>query len=146
MMGVMKTVHRLMSALMMTLLVGSTASSAFAVTQSKQKTAKKPAAEQPINQTQTAPIITLSDSQNKASHLFQFDIKNRWGLKFDINQPETKPSGSNDIDAGAYFKLTPSLRVGGTLGFGEKTKSFQPEAEDPNKKQPRVRLETQFKF
>jgi hypothetical protein len=142
----MKTVRRLFGALLITLLASATAGSALAVTQSKQKTPKKATAEQQVVGA-PAPYIGLSDSQTKStSHLFQFDIKNRWGLKFDINQPENKPAGLNDIDAGAYFKLTPSLRLGGSVGFGEKSKSLQPEAEDPNKKQPRVRLETQFKF
>lgn len=84
------------------------------------------------------------------SKVYQFNLKGKWGVKFDVNQPETTPSGLNDIDAGAFYKLTPSVRVGGTLGFGEKSDPLKPEpaqaAAQGDKKQPRVRLETTFKF
>lgn len=82
------------------------------------------------------------------SKVYQFNLKGKWGIKFDVNQPETSPSGLNDIDAGAFYKLTPSLRVGGTLGFGEKTDPLKPEPSQlqGNKKQPRLRLETTFNF
>ena len=87
----------------------------------------------------------LSKSQSK---VYTFNLKGKWGVKFDVNQPETAPSGFNDIDAGAFYTLTPSLRVGGTLGFGEKSDPLKPEPNNQlqNKKQPRVRLETTFKF
>ncbi len=91
---------------------------------------------------------TLSKPEQK-SNIFQFDLKGKWGLKFDVNQAESRPSGFNDVDAGAFYKLTPSLRVGGTVGFGEKTEAFKPEVTGRNqnaKTQPRVRLETTFKF
>lgn len=85
-----------------------------------------------------------------ASKVYQFNLKGKWGVKFDVNQPETTPSGFNDIDAGAYYKLTPSVRVGGSLGFGEKSDPLKPEPAQAvaqgAKKQPRVRLETTFKF
>lgn len=84
------------------------------------------------------------------SKIFQFDLKGKWGLKFDVNQPQSAPSGFNDVDAGAFYKLTPSLRVGGTVGFGEKSDPLKPEprtVRDAGKQQqPRVRLETTFKF
>ncbi|MGA9658186.1 MAG: NtrZ family periplasmic regulatory protein [Asticcacaulis sp.] len=84
------------------------------------------------------------------SKVYQFNLQGKWGVKFDVNQPETSPAGANDIDAGAYYRLTPSLRVGGTLGFGEKTDNLKPEATrnatQGNKSQPRVRLETTFSF
>ena len=89
--------------------------------------------------------IGFSKSQSK---VYSFNLKGKWGMKFDVNQPETSPSGLNDIDAGAFYKLTPSLRVGGTVGFGEKSDPLKPEPNNQlqNKKQPRVRLETTFKF
>lgn len=93
------------------------------------------------------PTLTFPKNQSK---VFQFDVKGKWGLKFDVNQPEARPSGFNDIDAGAFYKLTPSVRVGGTLGFGEKTEAFKPDPNPAkslaNTSHPRVRLETTFKF
>ncbi|MEI9903202.1 MAG: NtrZ family periplasmic regulatory protein [Asticcacaulis sp.] len=91
-----------------------------------------------------SPDIGFSKAQSK---VYQFNLKGKWGIKFDVNQPETAPSGFNDVDAGAFYKLTPSLRVGGTVGFGEKTDPLKPEANQlQDKKQPRVHLETTFKF
>lgn len=90
------------------------------------------------------PAATFPKTQSK---IYQFDLKGKWGVKFDVNQPETAPSGLNDVDAGAFYKLTPSLRVGGTVGFGEKSDPLKPEPKTvKDKPQPRVRLETTFKF
>lgn len=110
---------------------------------------------------QTSDVVTLapfsvSDSYISEqtttftkSKVFQFDLKGKWGLKFDVNQPESRPSRLNDVDAGAFYKLSPSLRVGVAAGFGEKTEAFKPEpssAAQGNASHPRVRLETTFKF
>ncbi|ESQ90560.1 hypothetical protein ABAC460_08720 [Asticcacaulis sp. AC460] len=90
------------------------------------------------------PAATFPKPQSK---IYSFDLKGKWGVKFDVNQPETAPSGLNDVDAGAFYKLTPSLRVGGTVGFGEKSDPLKPEPKTvKDKQQPRVRLETTFKF
>lgn len=100
----------------------------------------------------TAPLSlsTLSTETNAAtrqqSKIYQWSVKGRWGLKLDLNQDEARPSGWNDVDAGAFYKISPSVRVGGTVGFGEKTKSLQPRDPAADKDQPRVRLETTFKF
>jgi len=104
----------------------------------------------PVSQDSYISDSTTSFNKN-GSKSYQFDLNNRWGVKFDVNQPETSPSGLNDIDAGAFYKLTPSLRVGGSLGFGEKTDPMKTEAANAAvaqdaRKQPRVRLETTFKF
>lgn len=100
----------------------------------------------------TAPLSlsTVSTESNAAtrqqSKIYQWSVKGRWGLKLDLNQDEARPSGWNDVDAGAFYKISPSVRVGGTVGFGEKTKSLQPRDPAADKDQPRVRLETTFKF
>ncbi len=71
--------------------------------------------------------------------------KGRWGLTLDI-KPRTDigPSG-RDVEAGAFFKVTPRLRVGGAVGVGPN----QPapiRKSDGREETPRVRLETAFKF
>ena len=84
------------------------------------------------------------------SKVYQFNLDGKWGVKFDVNQPESMAPRSSDIDAGASYRLSPSVRVGGTLGFGEKSDPMKPEparsAAQGDKKQPRVRLETTFRF
>jgi hypothetical protein len=92
----------------------------------------------------------VSGFSKPQSKVYQFNLDGKWGVKFDVNQPESSAPRANDIDAGAFYKLTPSLRVGGTLGFGEKSDPMKPEparsAAQGDSKQPRVRLETTFKF
>jgi len=88
-----------------------------------------------------------SESYGKTkSKSYSISLKGRWGVKIDVNQAQSRPSGWNDVDAGAFFKVTPALRVGGTVGFGPKTNGFQPVSAASPKVDPRVRVETNFKF
>ena len=48
------------------------------------------------------------------------------------------------LQAGAYFKVTPSVRVGGAVALGD-SKNLATE-QLPIQQAPRVRLETTFKF
>ena len=77
----------------------------------------------------------------------QFDTKKgRWGLSLDLDQPASRELQLKDVEAGAWFKVTPQLRVGAGVGVG----SSRDEALRPKPVQkdeaPRVRLETAFKF
>jgi hypothetical protein len=69
----------------------------------------------------------------------------RWGLKLDYEQPTTRDTQWRDVEAGAYFRLSPSLRVGGSVGLGNGQAPPRRVTED-EKPQPRVRLETTFRF
>ena len=72
--------------------------------------------------------------------------KGRWGLTLNLEQPDARPSTLNDIQAGAYYRITPSLRVGGAVALGEQIVNTGPKKMTPDEGQPRVRLETAFKF
>lgn len=72
--------------------------------------------------------------------------KGRWGLTFNLDQPDRREMEWNDVQAGAYFRVTPSLRVGGAVALGEKEKGPAFKQTQPERDQPRVRLETAFKF
>jgi hypothetical protein len=77
----------------------------------------------------------------------QWDSKKaKWGLKLDMDQElGLPPNYSNrDVQAGAFYKITPSFRVGGSLRFGVTNDGVQPVI--PTDKTPRVRLETALKF
>lgn len=131
---------------------------AYAIT--PQKVSKsQTSAQDVLNLAPLSPTTVESFSNDSApdlstksqSKVYAFPLKGKWGVKFDVNQPETTPSGLNDIDAGAFYKLSPSVRVAGTLGFGERTTdAFKTEPQtalsQAAKTQPRVRLETTFKF
>jgi len=77
----------------------------------------------------------------------QWDSKKaKWGLKLDMDQEfGLPPNFSNrDVGAGAFYKITPSFRVGGSFRFGTMNDGAQPVI--PNDKSPKVRLETSLKF
>jgi hypothetical protein len=71
--------------------------------------------------------------------------KGHWGLTLNLQQPETRESNWNDVQAGAYYRITPSLRVGGAVAMGDQPLAT-PRPLTPADGAPRVRLETAFKF
>ncbi|MDB5475671.1 MAG: hypothetical protein JWP49_1182 [Phenylobacterium sp.] len=72
--------------------------------------------------------------------------RGRWGVTLNLQQPDTRPGTLNDIQAGAYYRITPSLRVGGAVALGDQQLAPGLQKLTPDAGQPRVRLETQFKF
>jgi opacity protein-like surface antigen len=82
-----------------------------------------------------------------ARRSLQWDEKGRWGLKLDMSQPVGRDLQLQDVQAGAYYRLTPSLRVGGAVSLGDSVVQ-QPAipTAPPQGQAPRVRLETSFKF
>lgn len=72
--------------------------------------------------------------------------KGRWGLKLDLDQPSTREMELQDVQAGAYFKVTPSIRVGGAVSLGETNPAIAARKAQQADPAPRVRLETAFKF
>lgn len=71
--------------------------------------------------------------------------KGRFGFTLNIQQPTERPTTGNDVQAGAYFRLTPSLRVGGSVALGEQELSPRANQARPADT-PKVRLESTFKF
>ena len=71
--------------------------------------------------------------------------KGRWGVTLNLEQRGERDTQWNDVEAGAYFRVTPSLRVGGAVALGEKEAPSYKKTE-PQESAPRVRLETAFKF
>jgi hypothetical protein len=91
---------------------------------------------------QTAQFAPLDGKKT-----LQFDAtKGRWGLKLDLDQPTTRDMELQDVRAGAFFKLTPSLRVGGAVSLGDQNAKALIRKNEPPQAAPRVRLETAFKF
>jgi hypothetical protein len=81
-----------------------------------------------------------------AGRVFKWDAsKGRFGFTLDMQQPSERPAVANDIQAGAYFRITPSLRVGGAVALGDQELKVRPNQALPAT-QPNVRLETKFKF
>jgi hypothetical protein len=74
--------------------------------------------------------------------------KGRFGVTLSLQQPDVRPSTLNDVQAGAYYRITPSLRVGGSVSLGEEDQRLTTPRLTPTApvEQPKVRLETRFKF
>lgn len=72
--------------------------------------------------------------------------KGRWGLMLEITpRGQGVDSQARDVEAGAFFRVTPQLRVGGAVGVGPQAPTAR-KAGDRDEEAPRVRLETAFKF
>jgi hypothetical protein len=76
----------------------------------------------------------------------QWDAKGRWGLKLDYQQPATRDTQWQSIDAGGFYKLTPRLQFGATVGLANDLTDPRVATPDQQTPQPRVRLESIFKF
>ncbi len=91
-------------------------------------------------QADTSPITTGNQS-------IKWDAaKGRFGVTLNVQQPDMRQTTLNDIQAGAYYKITPNLRIGGAFAFGEQPIQPGPKPNTPDTSQPRVQLETKFKF
>jgi hypothetical protein len=88
-----------------------------------------------------------SQVANSAVKSLKWDArKGRWGLTLNLDQSDTRPATSNDVQAGAYYRITPSLRVGGAVAFGDEQVTPGPKKIGSEEGRPRVRLESSFKF
>jgi hypothetical protein len=76
----------------------------------------------------------------------QWDQKGRWGLKLDMNEPVGREMQLRDVQAGAYYRVTPSLRVGGAVSLSNQPVLPDHTAVPANAQGPQVKLETTFKF
>ncbi len=74
----------------------------------------------------------------------EWDAKGRWGLRLDMNRPTNREADLKDVQAGAYFRITPSLQVGGAVSLGDRL--ADPKLVTPQDATPRVHLETAFRF
>jgi len=91
-----------------------------------------------------APDLNQWGPQQNHKQL-QFDNrKGRWGLKLDYDQSTIRDMGWNDMQAGAYYKVTPSLRVGGAFTTTQPQQNFVPKGGQD--RAPGVKLESTFKF
>lgn len=72
--------------------------------------------------------------------------KGKWGLKLDLDQPANRELEMKDVQAGAYYSVTPSIRVGGAVALGDNNPALAARKNELQEPAPRVKLETAFKF
>ena len=130
---------RILAAATTTLVLLGTASLAHAETAKPRPAAAQAAAE-------ALTVRGDFDAQAAAAQpnkVLQWDTKKgRWGLKLGLGSLESQ---WKNVEAGAFFRITPSLRVGGAVGL-ETTKDVPVRKRDEEEAAPKVRLETAFKF
>jgi len=70
----------------------------------------------------------------------------RWGLNFNMNQPVGRDTQWGDVEAGAYYSVTPRLSVGAAASVARPEQDPARAPESDSHSQPRIRLESIFKF
>ena len=102
------------------------------------------------------PTLTVTSTPAAANDLgmfglvpihksLQWDDKGHWSLKLDLDEPAGRTMQLRDVQAGAYYHVTPSLKVGGAVSLGDAP--VTPDRNTlPQSQAPRVKLETRFKF
>jgi hypothetical protein len=101
-----------------------------------------------------APAVTLSEAttaQRAAPAAPQrrglrWNENGRWVLDFNLNQPVGRETDWGDVEAGAYYRLSPRLRVGAAAGLATPEQDPARAPETDRRAQPRVRLESIFRF
>ena len=91
------------------------------------------------------PNAFTSDGSGAPHKSLQLDANGRWTLRLDMEPPVGEVGSLKDVQAGAFFHITPSVRIGGSVGLGDRQADVQKLLpQDTNG--PRVHLETKFKF
>ncbi|MCA3718796.1 MAG: hypothetical protein IM674_11140 [Brevundimonas sp.] len=100
-----------------------------------------------------APAVTLAEASTAAQRTspaprrsLRWNENGRWGLDFNLSQPVGRDAQWGDVEAGAYYRLSPRLRVGATAGLAAPEQDPARAAETDRRAQPRVRLESIFRF
>lgn len=94
-----------------------------------------------------APAASPNDwGPSSRRRTLEFNTEGRWGLKLDYDENTSRDQQWRDVEAGAYYRLSRSLRVGGSVGLTGDAAAAARRVPDAEKPAPRVRLETTFRF
>lgn len=82
----------------------------------------------------------------------RIDSRSRWGVTFGVNQEPRaalvpRPGQANTrASAGAFFQVSPKLRVGGAVTLPESELSINRRREDAKQREPGVKIESAVRF
>ena len=93
-----------------------------------------------------AQMMPFNPQQGPKKSLQWDNKKGKWGLKLDLDQPANRELEGRDVQAGAYYSVTPSIRVGGAVALGDNNPALAARKNENHEPAPRVKLETAFKF
>ena len=74
----------------------------------------------------------------------QWSDRGRWGVNLNVREPVGRDVTTKDVEAGAFFRIRPGVKVGGAVRLDEEASRRL--RERPEDRAPRVRLETKFQF
>lgn len=100
-----------------------------------------------------APAVSLTEAQaaraaaaQPGSSRLRFTERGRWGLDLNLSQPVGRESDLGDVEAGAYYRVNPRLRVGASAGLAEPESDPARAPQTDRRTAPRFRLESIFRF
>ncbi|MFN3930390.1 MAG: NtrZ family periplasmic regulatory protein [Brevundimonas sp.] len=98
------------------------------------------------------PAVSLTEAQAARAATganqsrLRFTERGRWGLDLNLSQPVGRDSNLGDVEAGAYYRVNPRLRVGATAGLAEPEADPASAPQTDRRAAPRFRLESIFRF
>lgn len=108
---------------------------------------------QAVAQQTRAPALSLTDAQaaraaaaQPGSSRLRFTERGRWGLDLNLSQPVGRERNLGDVEAGAYYRVNPRLRVGAAAGLAEPESDPARAPQTDRRAAPRFRLESIFRF
>jgi hypothetical protein len=105
------------------------------------------AAESAFAQASKPRGVVASDESRWGLHTPKRSIqhdKGRWSVNLNVEEPVGRDIKAKDVEAGAFFRIAPQLKVGGSVRLEDKF--ARPERLKPEDRAPQVRLETKFNF
>jgi len=100
-----------------------------------------------------APAVSLNEAQaaraaaaQPGSSRLRFTERGRWGLDLNLSQPVGRESNLGDVEAGAYYRVNPRLRVRAPTGLAEPESDPARAPQTDRRAAPRFRLESIFRF
>lgn len=78
----------------------------------------------------------------------RLNASGRWGVDFNVTPPARRGSEAafGEVEAGAYYRVSPRLEVGASAGLTEPGRDPGRPADSDRRSEPRVRLESIFRF
>lgn len=100
-----------------------------------------------------SPALSLTEAQaargaaaQPGSSRLRFTERGRWGLDLNLSQPVGRDRSLGDVEAGAYYRVNPRLRVGAAAGLAEPESDPARAPQTDRRAAPRFRLESIFRF
>lgn len=96
-----------------------------------------------------SPALSQGDTPRAGStqrRALRLDESGRWGVDFSLSQPRGRDAQWGDVEAGAYYRVTPRLELGASAGLVPAPEDPARPAQDNSRGQARVRLESIFRF